>query len=190
MKKTIKQFSLAGVGLLSAMVLSGCWFGDQAAEKIGKKIVEETIESQTGGQVDIDSNNGEVSIKSSEGEFSMSGTGEAKLQKNFPTDVYIAPDAKITVSMVNGQDNSYSAAYTTEMKTDEVYAKYKEELKKSGWSDDPQTEISFGDSKTIVYKKGKKNLTVIVGKSEDSEAAGKTYVQVIGADDASDGASN
>jgi hypothetical protein len=161
------------------LVLSGC------GPDLGKTIVEKTIESQTGGKVNVDSNKGEITINSEQGNLNGSGDGTASLNKDFPKDVYVAPDAKIMMSLANGKDKSYSVVYTTAMKSDDIYAKYKEDLTAKGWTSDVQTEITYQDSKTIQYKNGAKRLTLIMGLSQDPQFEGRTHVQVIGAEDQS-----
>ena len=175
-----KQKIAIGALTLSAMlVLSGC------GPDLGKAIVEKTIESQTGGKVDVNADKGEMTIKTEQGDISVSGDGKASLNKDFPKDIYIAPDAQIMMSLANGENKSYSVVYTTAMKSDEIYAKYKEELMAKGWTTDPQTEIVFQDSKTMQYKNGAKRLTLIMGLSQDPQFEGRTHVQVIGAEDQS-----
>jgi hypothetical protein len=175
-----KQKIIIGVLAFIVMLsLSGC------GPNVGEKIMEKTIESQTGGKVDIDADKGEMKINTGQGDISVSGDGTASLNKDFPKDIYIAPDAKIIMSLVNGQNKSYSVAYTTAMKSDEVYAKYKEDLTSQGWASDAQTEIIFQDSKTMLYKKGAQSLTLIMGISQDPQFKGRTHVQVIGAEDQS-----
>lgn len=176
----MKQRIFMSIVVLGSVVLfSGC------GEDAGKRIIEKTIESQTGGKVDINADKGEMNIKTTEGDVSVSGDGAATLNPNFPKEIYIAPDAKIQLSMVGEQSETYSVAYITEMKVDEIYAKYKEDLASKGWAADIQNEMTFGDSKTVLFKNGNKRLTVIVGLSQDKQWSGKTSVQVIGATDKS-----
>ncbi|MEI6588174.1 MAG: hypothetical protein WCO05_04480 [Candidatus Moraniibacteriota bacterium] len=171
-----QKIATGALAVAIMLVLSGC------GPDLGKTIIEKTIESQTGGKVNIDSNKGEVTINSEQGNLSVSGDGTASLNKDFPKDVYIAPDAKIMMSLANGKDGSYSVVYTTAMKADEVYAKYKEELMAKSWTTDVKTEIIYEDSKMVQYKNGAKNLTLIIGLSQDSQFEGRTHVQVIGAE--------
>lgn len=168
---------------ISAIILGSVLFFSGCGEDAGKKIIEKTIESQTGGKVNIDADKGAMNIKTNEGEFNASGDGTATLNPNFPKDIYIAPDAKIQLSTVGDQGKTYSAAYITEMKVDEIYSKYKDDLAGKGWTRDSQTELNANDSKTSLFKKGSQRLTVIVGLSQDNQWNGKTSVQVIGAED-------
>lgn len=186
----MKQKTVVGAILFSAVfLLSGCSLTDWASQKAGEKIVEKTIESQTGGKVDINSDNGQMSIKSNEGDFSMSGEGTATLSPDFPKDIFIASDAKILFSMANGKDKSYSVSYITGMNIDEAYNKYKSDLTGKGWTVDNATEMTLGTSKVTNYKKGTQSMSVIVGASEDEQWQGKTSVQVTGADDSVSGGS-
>lgn len=174
----MKKKTIFSTALCSAVVLlAGC------GPNIGQKIVEKSIESQTGGKVDVNSDKSQMNIKSNEGDFSMSGEGTATLSADFPKDIFMAPDAKIQFSMANGKDKSYSAAYITSMNVDEIYGKYKSDLESKGWAADTKTEMTFNDSKTVTYKKGSESLMVIVGLSQDEQWKGKTSVQVTGSED-------
>lgn len=173
-----KQNVVLGMTIVTAtLFFSGC------GPSLGEKIMEKTIETQTGGKVDINADKGEMTIKTEQGDISVSGEGTATLNKDFPQDIYLAPDAQIIMSLANGQDRSYSVAYTTAMKIEEIYPKYKEELTAKGWSPDAQTEMTFGESKTLLFEKGTQRLTLIVGTSQDEQSAGRTHVQIIGAED-------
>ena len=169
-----QKIAMGAVTIASILVLAGC--GPDA----GKTIVEKTIESQTGGKVNVNADKGEMTIKSEEGDISASGTGSATLSADFPKDIYIAPDAQIMVSLANGQNKSYSVVYTTGMTASDIYAKYQEDLAAKGWVIEPQTEINTGDAKMIQYRKGTSRLNLIVGLSQDKS---KTHVQVTGAED-------
>lgn len=173
-----KQNIILGTILFATtLFFSGC------GSNLGEKIMEKTIESQTGGNVDLNADKGEMTIKTDQGEISVSGEGNATLNKDFPQDIYIAPDAQIIMSLANGQDGSYSVVYTTGMEIEEIYSKYKEELNANSWSADNQTELTFEGSKTLFFKKGTQSLTLIVGANQDNQSAGKTHVQIIGAED-------
>jgi hypothetical protein len=171
-----QKIAIGAVTFVAMLALSGC------GPNVGEKIMEKTIESQTGGKVDIDADKGEMTIKSKEGDINASGTGSATLSADFPKDIYIAPDAQIMVSLANGQNKSYSAVYTTGMTSSEIYAKYQEDLAAKGWAIEPQTEINTGDAKMVQYKKGAGRLNLIVGLSQDKS---RTHVQVTGAEDQS-----
>ena len=169
--------------ILTVILVTATFFFSGCGPNLGEKIMEKTIESQTGGKVDINADKGEMTIKTEQGDINVSGDGNASLNKDFPKDIYIATDAQIIMSMANGQDGSYSVAYTTGMKIEDIYAKYKEELAAKGWSADSQTEMTFGESKTLLFNKGTQRLTLLVGTSQDDQSTGKTHVQVIGAED-------
>ncbi|MFA6047343.1 MAG: hypothetical protein WCV59_02120 [Parcubacteria group bacterium] len=185
-----QKIAVSAMTLGAVLLLSGCGLTDWAGKKAGEKIMEKSIESQTGGSVDINSDKGQMNIKSNEGDFSMSGEGTATLSADFPKDIFIATDAKIQLSMANGKDKSYSVAYITSMSVDEIYGKYKSDLESKGWAADTKTEMTIGTSKITNYKKGTQNIAIIIGVSEDEKWQGKTSVQVTGSEDSASGSSS
>ncbi|HLN18600.1 MAG TPA: hypothetical protein VK255_00335 [Patescibacteria group bacterium] len=186
---TIRQKVLTGVILIGAfMLLSGCSPSDYIEKKIGENAVEKSLESQTGGKIDIDADKKQMNIKSKDGDFSMSGEGTATLSPDFPKDIYIAPDAKIIFSMADGKNKSYSAAYVTDQSVDDICSKYKNDFEKNGWVTeswlgDTRTEMGPDNSKVFSYKKGTQDLMIIVGLSQEEKWKGKTSVQVTGQED-------
>jgi hypothetical protein len=174
-----QKIAIGGLIVAATLALSGC------GPNLGEKIMEKTIESQTGGKVDINSNRGEVTIDSEQGNLTVSGDGTATLIKDFPKDIYIAPDAKILLSLANGQDKSYSVVYTTGISMDDVYATYREDLAAKGWASDSEEVVVISETKMLIYKKGVQRLTIMISLSQDEKFAGKTHVQVIGAEDKS-----
>ena len=88
---------------LAALLLTGC---GAAAEKVSEKAAEQAIESQTGGDVDIDtSGDGSVDIETEDGSMSF-GTGE--VPADWPEDIPL-PDGLVV------QTGSTSAAADGEL---------------------------------------------------------------------------
>ena len=178
MKKKI--LTMSGIIML-ALVFSGCGPGDAIREKAGEKIIEKAIESQTGGKVNINSGKNTMDITTNEGKVSVSNDGDGKLPANFPSDIFIFSDAKITVSTFNAaQPGSFSVSYSTASVTqDSAFEKYKTEMIGSNWV--KETEMNFGTDQgsMLVFKKDNRKVSVMIGKEEK----GSTFITVIGVDD-------
>lgn len=178
MKKKI--LGIGGVFVL-ALIFSGCGAGEMAQKKAGERIIEKAIESQTGGKVDINSGKNTMDITTSEGQVSVSNDGDGKLPANFPSDVFIFSDAKITISTFNAaQPGSFSVSYSTASATqDSAFEKYKAEMTASGWT--KETEMNFGveQGAMLTFKKDNRKVSIMIGKDEK----GNTFITAIGVDD-------
>ena len=154
-KKALPLFGLLG----SAILLSGCSLTDQIGQKAGEKIIEKTIESQTGGKVKVDADSQSMTINGENGE-SMT-MGSAKLPDNFPKDILVFDDAKIVFSM-STSENEFSVVYLTDKKPDESFTTYKDSLTSQGW--EKETEMDLGASGKIAsFAKEKRKLGVTLG---------------------------
>ena len=171
------QKLLAGGMLISSvLVLSGCGCTEWASKKVGEKIVEKGIESQTGAKVDINSDGGVSTIETKEGKMTVSGEGGAKLPDNFPKDIFVYSDAKINMAISSSsQGEGFSVSYTTAAVESDVFSKYKEEMAKNGWKKD--TEADMGENgKMLNFSKGKSKVLVMIGNDERDNSSGKTGV--------------
>lgn len=176
----MKNKVLLPTAIVSLLLLSGCSLPskENAEQKIGEKIMEKAIESQTGGKVNVDTDNDQMNINTKDGNLSMSSTGEAKIPENFPTDIYVAEDAKVNFAASNlGTGKDVSIAYITAASLDDVSEKYKQEMTKNGYTKD--TEMDMGSQgKVLTFKKGQTTASILIGQSQNKETAGKTSVQV------------
>jgi hypothetical protein len=163
--------------ILPAVVLlaAGCGLGDTAGKKVGESIVENAIESQTGGKADISSEDRNVSIKTKEGETRYSSGGEVKLPENFPKEMIIADDAKIIIS--NSSEGGSSVAYTSETDPQSLFDKYKNELPGKGWKQ--ETIMDIGSAKMAIFSKENLNVNISIGDNNSSENSGKSMVNVM-----------
>ncbi len=174
MDKTKKVFLSAGV-LGVMLFLSGCSLTDQ----LGGKIIEKTIESQTGGKVKIDTDNKAMTIKDENGNsLSM---GNSKIPDNFPKDIIVFDDAKV-IFVASSGENDFSVIYGTGKNIDETLTKYKEGMVSQGWKKDE--EMDLGDAgKILKFSKEKRNLMITIGTDKSGDNPSQTTVSIIGATD-------
>mgnify|MGYP000939973509 CR=1 FL=1 len=173
-----KNLPLMGVLGLS-LLLTGCSFTDQLGQKAGEKIIEKTIESQTGGKVDIDADGQSMTIKGDNGESVTMGS--AKLPDNFPKDILVLDDAKFIFSMASGE-NDFSVVYLTDKNPTDAFTAYNDDLAKQGWK--KETEMDLGDSgKVASFAKEKRKLGVTLGKDPSGSTSDKTSISLTGTTD-------
>lgn len=183
MRQKIKKIVILSLFLAAVLTLSGCW-PLPSSEKVGEKIIEKTIESQTGGKVDINADKESMTISSNEGNTTFSGEGEAKLPDKFPSDIFVMNDAKIVMASTIKEGNSYSISYGTDIALSEAYSKYKSEMAGMGWTN--ENEIDMGaQGKMLSFNKGNRNVAVTMGISNSDENKGKTTILVVTSSDES-----
>lgn len=177
-------FALLGAGL----ILSGCSLTESISQKLGENIVEKTIESQTGGKIDINSDSGQMNIQTEEGTMSVSTGGSGKLPANFPSDMFTYSDAKIIFSLEGAKGtNEYTVNYQTATSVVDAISKYKQVMTGSGWTKESEINTGTDDSTMLTFKKGEKSVAIAIGKSAEDESLGKTSISITGSD-ASSGA--
>ena len=177
-----QKLFLATVALGAIIVLSGCW-PFPSKEEIGQKIMEKAIESQTGGKVNIDTGKGTASIDTKDGSFSAGVN--VKIPENFPKDIFIFSDAKVVFAISgSAAEKSYSISYLTSTTPEEAMIKYKEEMAKSGWQKENETDMGT-QGKILNFKKGQVSVMVTMGASEDEANKDKTQIAVITSEDTS-----
>jgi hypothetical protein len=188
MQQKIKM--LAGIVLVisAAVLVSGCW-PFPSSEKVGEKIMEKTIESQTGGKVNVDADKNEMTINSEQGSTTFSGGGNAKLPDNFPNDVFIFDDKQIIMSSSGTSADDFSVSYVTSVSADEVFSKYKSEMVAKGWKKDSDFDIG-AQGKMLSFSKSKRRIGVTIGENKDGDYAGKTSILIVGTVDQSGSSSD
>ncbi|MEK7471889.1 MAG: hypothetical protein AAB624_01445 [Patescibacteria group bacterium] len=164
------------VFILPGFVLAGSlwWWGrgDNAS-----KLAESIIESSTGGDVDINSDDGEFSVTSDDGTYEISSSAE--LPENFPEGIPLYDDMDITGSSRSSSNDvsSWTVSAETGDSISQVGDFFDEEF--ASW--DNQAEYSSNGTTTTVYKKG--NLTVTVTVGEHSTDEDKTSISYIVSED-------
>ena len=154
------------VVVLGIVVLAGGYFvmrsikarvSQKIGAKIGENMLEKAIEQGTGGKADVSTDGNSVNIKTESGTFSASETGNIKLPSDFPSDVFVYGDAKITFATstpanpADGTKASFMVGYEVNQSVNDVADKYRDEMAKNGWTKD--TEANYG-AMMINFKKG------------------------------------
>lgn len=153
-------------------------------QKIGENMLEKAIEQGTGQKADVSADGKTVNIKTDEGTMATSEEGTIKLPSDFPSDVFVHPDAKITFSTLtpanaaDGTKASYMIAYTVNQSITDVIAKYKAEMAKNGWT--VETEANYG-AMMVNFKKGNKDILLTVSDSQ-GDKTGTTGVSITGSE--------
>jgi len=149
-------------------------------QKMGENMLEKAIEQGTGQKADVSADGKTVSVKTNEGTMAASQEGTIKLPSDFPSDIFIYPDAKITFSTstpanaTEGTKASFMIAYSTNQSVADVVAKYNEEMVKNGWT--KGTESNYGGM-MIDFKKGNRGVFLTISDS-GGDKAGITSVSI------------
>lgn len=156
----ITRHLVATTSAASLLLLAGC---GAAAEKASEKATEQMVESQTGGDVDIDSSDGSVQIETEDGTISSDGEGNVEIETedgsfsssgsgevpaSWPEDVPLP--AGLTVQVGSEQDASdgrlVSIIGTTTDSPEEVLATLKEAL--ADWEISGEVTTTGNDATT------------------------------------------
>lgn len=132
---------------------------------LGKKAVETVIETGTGGDVDIDTDDGTFSITSDEGDEITAGVNE--LPDNFPNDFPVYDDAVISYTSTSGDD--MYVYWTSDDKVDKVIDFYQSELDDNGWSITNTTTSSDLASYTIEGNDYEGSVTIATDSSDETK---------------------
>ncbi len=139
---------LAPAALGAALVLTAAACGDDGGSP-SDNAIEELIESQGGGEVDIDSEDGEVTIESEDGSFTASSSGD--LPEEWPGDVPLPDDLAIESSsrIADGSTGGalLSVSGTTSMSIEEIQELYSSELE--GWTEGLNMVNSSGGTESL-----------------------------------------
>jgi len=169
MKKNLILLALV-LGL--SFTLTGCF--KSPSEKFAEKMVEKTIESQSGGKVDVNTNSGTMDFKSDDGTMQVSTGGEVSLPDSFPKELILASDAKVVLA--TSADKTTSVAYKTDESAVDLFAGYKKELADMGWTKD--FEMDAGESKMVNFKKDNQRASFIISENTSSEDEYQTMVNI------------
>jgi hypothetical protein len=184
---------VAVIAVLAVVALVGGYFAMRMVkervsrtigQKIGENMMEKAIEQSTGQKADVSADGNTVSVKTDSGTMAASGEGTIKLPSDFPSDVFVYPDAKITfttstpANAADGTAASYMVAYTINQSVPDVVAKYKDEMAKNGWT--KETEANYG-AMMINFKKENKEVLLTIADSQ-GDKTGATGVSITGSE--------
>jgi hypothetical protein len=167
--KNLAIFLLLGVSL----TLSGCF--KSPSEKAGEELAEKMLESQLGGQVEIDPEGGNIKIENDEFKSEVSSQGEVSLPKNFPAELIIADDAKINYASTAG--NTTSVTYYTDIDKNDLLSKYIANLDAQGWV--KTFEMNDEQTKMVNFEKIGFTGSIIIGNNNDNPEIIKKHLVAI-----------
>lgn len=123
-------FAVASLGLV------GC---GAAAEKAAEKATEQAIESQGGGDVDINADDGTVEVETEDGSMSF---GTAEVPEEWPEDIELPDGLEILsgTSMDASDGRLVAITATSEQSPDELLEGLKSQL--SDWEISGETDMS------------------------------------------------
>lgn len=172
MKK--KTFLVLVIGLVSPLLLSGCFLTD----KITEKFVEEAIETGTNGDVDMDIDGESITFGSDDGDSTWTAGEGTEIPDGFPNDVYLYKNAEIIMaSSHEDEDNAtvYSVTYMVDEEMSDIADKYVSEQEKNGWKQVSKTDMS--DIIILSFEKGDDrfiSITITVNEDEPGSVVGVT----------------
>lgn len=172
MRARARHLSIAAAA--GAILLAGC---SSAADKVTEQGLEQLIESQGGGNVDLDlGGDGSVSIQGEDGSsWSMGG---AEVPDTWPADVplpdeYDVQTASTSTDAASGGQMTILLG-TTSMSLEQVQQFYADAL--SGWEEGMNMTSSSGGSGSMTLAYSRDGRTVMVTAGD--EADGSVYLQV------------
>lgn len=165
------------VGGLVLVSLVGYFIFNKVSRKIGETAIENMINSQTGGRVDINTTdgNGKVTIKTEDGTVQYSGGGGVKLPDGFPQELVLATDAKIVGA--SSADNGNTVTYQTDNEQDGLFSGYIAKLTSMGWK--KEMEVDTGEGKMLNFTKDKFTAIISIGENGSEDTSMKNIVNII-----------
>jgi hypothetical protein len=141
--RTLTRTTAAAVFAMALWATAACGsIADEAGDQAGEQLAEQLAEAQTGGEVDIDSEDGSYSIETDEGSFEVGG---GEVPEAWPADVAL-PDGLevISTSTSDTTDGKLVAIVaSTSSSPEDLLAELKATL--SGWEVSGETTSSSGD---------------------------------------------
>lgn len=165
------------IGGLVLVSLVGYFIFNKLSRKIGETAVENMINSQTGGKVDIDTSgeNGKVTIKMEDGTVQYSTGGNVKLPDGFPQELIIATDAKLIGA--SSANNGNTVIYQTNSEQDTLFSDYITKLTSLGWK--KEMEVDTAEGKMLNFTKDKFTAVISIEKNGSEDTSMKNIVNVI-----------
>jgi hypothetical protein len=158
------NMNMYAVIFMTALLASGCCrkrIEKKVEEEVGEKLVEGIMEEATKGKVEVDSSKGKLEIKTEEGQVSLSGGKDLKVPDDFPGDVYIYDDARVTA--VFNKDREYILTYEIDEGVEKVAKTYKKKMVSDGWKE--KMALTTGQGGMLAYEKKGRVVSVTIGES-------------------------
>ncbi len=139
------------------MVVFGC------GEKAGEEIMEKALESETGGNAEIDIEENSFRLKTEEGEMTMTAGEAVKLPADFPKDIFLYRGADLNMAMELPQ--ATNLMFETKDSVSEVSQAYLDEMRKKGWA--KEMSMDMGERQMMVFTKDDRTANVSVASDEE-----------------------
>ena len=135
------------------------------SENAVEDAMEQQIEEETGGDANVDIDGDAVRIETDDGTFE---TGSASLPENWPEDVSVYPEGKVTYSAVMNPstgDSGMAFVITTNDSVEDVTDYYKDQLPADGWT--MEAAMEAGTMVVLGGSKGERKVSLMITGSED-----------------------
>ena len=143
------------------MVVFGC--GEKIEEKAAEEVMEKVIESNMGGNAEIDLKENSLRIQTEEGEMTMTAGDSVKLPTDFPKDVFLYKGADLNTAMELPQ--GFNLMFQTKDDPSKVSEAYLTEMEEEGWA--KEMSMDMGGSKMMVFKKDERMVNVTITSDEE-----------------------
>ena len=143
------------------MVVFGC--GEKGAEKAAEEVMEKAIESNMGGNAEVDIEKESLRIQTEEGEMTMTAGDSVKLPADFPRDVFLYKGANLSTAMELPE--GFNLLFQTKDDPSKVSEAYLTEMEAKGWSKEMTMDI--GSRKMMVFKKDERIANVSIASHEE-----------------------
>ncbi|MEZ5311178.1 MAG: hypothetical protein R2735_11405 [Microthrixaceae bacterium] len=166
----VRKVSLISAAVAVTLVLAPAC--SKVAEKAGEKASEKLVESESGGNADVDIKDDGVDIKTDDGTFSSTN----KIPKEWPEDIPVPDDFTVAGGSTTSQGDSMMVIVVGTSKTsfDDLKAYFKGSL--SDWDEVSATEVNIGEPLfSGMYKKGDRSIQIGISDKGSSRDLSLNY---------------
>jgi hypothetical protein len=142
------------------MVMFGC--GEKGEKKVTEEAMEKIIESNTGGNAEVDIGENSLRIQTEEGEMAMTAGDSAQLPAGFPKDVFLYKGANLNTAMEFPE--GFNLNFQTKDDASIVSEAYLTEMEAKGWS--KEMTMDMGGRKMMGFKKDERMANVSIASDE------------------------
>lgn len=163
-----------GIGFATAMLVissAGCGkIADKATKKVTEKGLEKTIESQTGGKVDVDAKGGGFKVETKDGSKVQMG-GSASLPAGWPKILELPKGFEVNMATTTKDDETPRKSVMATGKGDgaKIFATYKTNLESAGYEIESESSADTGGGnqmRQLSAESGKSNVSVTVSTDD------------------------